>query len=419
MKTVRPAVRRALDQALEGRPSTLEEVTLLASVRGAELLALTRTADELRRLQVGERVTWVANLNLNYTNICTARCGFCAFSRPPGAPDAWRLSLEEMQSRIDQAVALGVSEVCLQAGLAPDLDGEDYVRLTRTLKERHPRIHLHAFSPQEILHGARASGRTVEDLLRALRDAGLGSLPGTSAEILDQGLRDRISPRRIRVEEWVEVITTAHLLGLSTTATIMYGFLEEPHHLAHHLLRLRAIQKETGGFTEFVPLSFVHRQAPAWRDSTIPGLRAGPTGCEVLVIHALARVVLGQTFRNIQASWVKEGPRLAQILLDCGANDLGGTLLTESISKAAGSEQGGFLSPGEFNRLILDSGRLPTRRDTLYRLLDRPAGTADPFGLPLPDPPEQGGRSPDGEGSQPDPSESTVTPMRNRRPCSN
>ncbi len=379
MKAVSPAVRRALDRALEGHPSTLGEVTLLASVRGAELTALTRAADELRRLQVGERVTWVANLNLNYTNICTARCGFCAFSRPPGAPDAWRLSLEEMQSRVDQAAALGVSEICVQAGLAPDLDGEDYVRLTRALKERHPRIHLHAFSPQEIQHGAQASGRTVEDLLRALRDAGLGSLPGTSAEILDQGLRDRISPRRIRVEEWVEVITTAHRLGLSTTATIMYGFLEEPHHLARHLLRLRTIQEETGGFTEFVPLSFVHRQAPAWLDSTIPGLRAGATGCEVLVTHALARVVLGQTFRNIQASWVKEGPRLAQILLDCGANDLGGTLLNESISTAAGSEHGGFLSPGELNRLILDSGRLPARRDTRYRLLDRPAGTADPL----------------------------------------
>jgi 7,8-didemethyl-8-hydroxy-5-deazariboflavin synthase CofH subunit len=379
MRRVRAEVRRALDRALEGHPTTLEEATLLASVRGTELTALTSAADDLRRLQVGERVTWVANLNLNYTNVCAARCGFCAFSCPPGAPDAWRLSLEEMQAQVDQAAALGVTEVCLQAGLAPDLDGEDYVRLTRALKERHPRIHLHAFSPQEILHGARASGRTVEDLLRALKDVGLGSLPGTSAEILDQGLRDRISPLRIRVEEWVDVITTAHRLGLSTTSTMMYGFLEEPHHLARHLLRLRTIQEETGGFTEFVPLSFVHRRAPAWLNSTIPELRAGATGCEVLVVHALARVVLGQTVRNIQASWVKEGPRLAQILLNCGANDLGGTLLTESISTAAGSEHGGFLSPGELNRLILDAGRLPARRDTWYRLLDRSAGTADPL----------------------------------------
>jgi len=380
MTIIRTEVRRALDRALEGHPTTLEEATLLATVRGAELTALTRAADELRRRQVGRRVTWVANLNLNYTNICTARCGFCAFSRPPGAPDAWRLSLEEMQTRVGQAAALGVTEVCLQAGLAPDLDGEDYVRLTRALKERHPRMHLHAFSPQEILHGARASGRTVEDLLRALKDAGLGSLPGTSAEILDQGLRDRISPRRIRVEEWVEVVTTAHRLGLSTTSTIMYGFLERPDHLARHLLKLRSIQEETGGFTEFVPLSFVHRQAPAWLDSAIPELRAGATGCEVLVVHALARVVLGQTFHNIQASWVKEGPRLAQILLDCGANDLGGTLLTESISTAAGSAYGGFQSPEELNRLVLDAGRLPARRDTLYRLLGPAEQDADLMG---------------------------------------
>ncbi len=391
MTIIRAEVRRALNRALEGHPTTLEEATLLASVRGTELKALTGAADELRRLQVGERVTWVANLNLNYTNICTARCGFCAFSRPPGAPDAWRISLEQMQSRVDQAAALGVSEVCLQAGLAPDLDGEDYVRLTRALKERHPRMHLHAFSPQEILHGARASGRSVEDLLRALKDAGLGSLPGTSAEILDQGLRDRISPRRIRVEEWVEVITTAHRLGLTTTSTVMYGFLEEPSHLARHLLRLRTIQEQTGGFTEFVPLSFVHHQAPAWLDSRIPELRAGATGCEVLVVHALARVVLGQTFRNIQASWVKEGPRLAQILLDCGANDLGGTLLAENISTAAGSKHGEFQPPRELNRLIRDAGRLPARRDTLYRLLAQPAGIVDPLDSLSCEPPDRGG----------------------------
>ncbi len=369
MTTIRAEVRRALDRALEGHPTSLAEATLLASVRGPELAALVAAADELRRRQVGQRVTWVANRNINFTNVCTRRCGFCAFSRGSEAPDAFRLSTEEVVRLAGEAEALGATEVCLQAGLAPDLDAEAYLSLVRALKARHPRLHLHAFSPEEILQGARLSNRTVEDLLRALKDEGLDSLPGTSAEVLDQELRDRISPGRIGVDHWVEVVTTAHRLELPTTATMMYGFLEEPRHVATHLLLLRSLQEQTGGFTEMVPLSFVHPLTPAWRSAGIPGLRPGATGAEVLAVHALARVVLGPTFRNIQASWVKEGPRLAQVLLDAGANDLGGTLLDESISTSAGSGHGQFLPPRELVQLIRDAGRLPARRDTLYGIL--------------------------------------------------
>ncbi len=364
----RPEVLRALDRALEGQATNLEEATLLASARGPDLAALVRAADELRRRQVGQRVTWVANRNINFTNLCTRRCGFCAFSRGPGAPDAFRLSTEEVVRRAGEARALGATEVCLQAGLAPDLDAETYLSLVRALKKSYPDLHVHAFSPEEILYGARRSHRTIGDLLRALKDEGLGSLPGTSAEILDQDLRDRLSPGRIRVDQWVEVIRTAHRVGLPTTATMMYGFLEEPRHVAAHLLRLRNLQEETGGFTEFVPLSFVHPLTPAWLGGRVAGLRPGATGAEVVVVHALARVVLGRTFRNLQASWVKEGPRLAQVLLDAGANDLGGTLWDESISTAAGSRHGQFLPPGELIRLIRDAGRIPARRDTVYRI---------------------------------------------------
>ena len=369
MSEVRPLVARVLEGALEGRAPHLEEITLLASVRGPELAALVRAADQMRRLQVGDQVTYVVNRNLNFTNVCLNHCGFCAFSRDSRSPEGWRLEVEEVVRRAGEAAALGATEVCVQAGLSPEQDGEDYLALARALKEAWPGLHLHAFSPEEVRYGARTTNRTVEDFLRALKDAGVDSLPGTSAEVLDQELRDRISPGRIRVEEWVQVIRSAHGLGLPTTATVMYGCLEEPRHLAAHLALLRDLQEETGGFTEFVPLSFVHRETPAWLSGSTPGLRPGATGVEVLRTHALARLVLGPTFRNIQASWVKEGPRLAQVLLDAGANDLGGTLMNESISTSAGSQHGQFLSPRELGRLIRDAGRSPSRRDTLYRVL--------------------------------------------------
>lgn len=364
---IRAEVQRALDRALEGHATTAEEALLLAEVRGPELQALARTADELRRRQAGDVVTYVVNRNLNFTNVCIKNCGFCAFSRDHRTEEAYFLPLDEILRRAGEAVALGATEVCLQAGLPPKLEGDFYPRLVRALKERFPKLHLHAFSPEEVLYGAIRSGRTVEDYLRELRDAGLDTLPGTSAELLVQEMRDRISPGRISVDRWVEVVTTAHRLGLRTTSTMMYGHLDEARHRVEHLLLLRDLQERTGGFTEFVPLSFVHAEAPMF--ATMPGVRAGATGAEVLNLHALARLVLGPTFRNIQASWVKEGPRLAQLLLDAGCNDLGGTLMNESISTSAGAGFGQLLAPRELRRLIRDAGREPARRNTRYELL--------------------------------------------------
>ncbi len=358
----------ALKKALQGRELTADEALPLASARGADLHDLVRVADELRERHCGEVVTYVINRNINFTNVCIKKCAFCAFSRDHRTEEGYFLPLEEVMGRVEEAVSLGATEVCLQAGLAPKLEGDFYLKLTRSLKERFPKLHLHAFSPEEVLYGAVRSRSSLRDYLGELKAAGLDTLPGTSAEILDQPMRDRISPGRITVEQWVEVIKTAHELGLRTTSTMMYGHLEEPRHWVAHLELLRSIQRETGGFTEFVPLSFVHQEAPMYR--LLEGVRAGATGAEVLRLHALARLYLGPTFRNIQASWVKEGPRLAQVLLQAGCNDLGGTLINESISTSAGASFGQLVPPRELCRLIEDLGRVPAQRTTTYALLE-------------------------------------------------
>src|SRR6185503_11129988 len=274
--------------------------------------------------------------------------------------------------------ALGATEVCIQAGLAPGLDGSFYVELVRALKRAAPDLHLHAFSPEEVKYGAERRGVPIRDFLTELRDAGLGSLPGTSAEVLDDELRHRIAPGRITTAEWIDVITSAHALGLPTTSTLMYGHVESDEQRIRHLDLLRAIQKETGGFTEFVPLSFVHHEAPMHVKHYLPALRPGPTGNEVARLYAIARLMLGASIRNIQVSWVKEGIRMSQWLLSCGANDLGGTLLNESISTAAGASHGQFQSPSDLRRLVREAGRVPVQRDTRYRRLRTFAATAEP-----------------------------------------
>jgi 7,8-didemethyl-8-hydroxy-5-deazariboflavin synthase CofH subunit len=271
--------------------------------------------------------------------------------------------------RAREAWDLGATEVCIQAGLPPKLDGRFYIDLTRALKSALPGMHLHAFSPEEVLYGSVRSGLPIKDYLSELKDAGLGTLPGTSAEILDQAIRDRIARGRITVDQWVEVITTAHALGIRTTSTIMYGHVETPAHWVRHMALLRDIQKDTGGFTEFVPLSLIHSEAPMYSKNLVEGVRPGATGVEVIRMHALARVMLGPVLRNIQASWVKEGPKLAQALLGAGANDLGGTLINESISTSAGASYGQLVGPAELRRWIRDAGRVPAERDTLYRIV--------------------------------------------------
>src|SRR6267143_2198756 len=364
-------VRRALARALDGHEVSVDESLSLARAAGRDLHALALAADELRRRQVGDVVTFVVNRNINFTNVCIKHCGFCAFSRDHREEEGYFLPLAEVVRRAREASELGATEVCIQAGLPPKLDGRYYIELARALKAALPGLHIHAFSPEEVLYGSVRSGIPIKEYLTELKEAGLGTLPGTSAEILDQPIRDRIARGRITVDQWVEVITTAHALGIRTTSTIMYGHVETPAHWVRHMDLLRSIQHDTGGFTEFVPLSLIHSEAPMHAKRLVPDVRPGATGNEVVRMHALARLMLGPSIRNIQCSWVKEGPKLAQILLDAGANDMGGTLINESISTSAGAGYGQLVGPGELVRLIRDAGRAPAQRDTLYRIVKR------------------------------------------------
>jgi 7,8-didemethyl-8-hydroxy-5-deazariboflavin synthase CofH subunit len=364
-----PAVRSILARALENEEISWQDGLRLCETSGVDLQAAVLAADELRRRQAGDFVTYVINRNVNFTNVCVKRCGFCAFSRVYRSEQGYFLPLPEIVRRVQEAVEMGATEVCMQAGLPPDMDGMLYIELTRAVKRAVPDVHIHAFSPEEVLYGATRSGTSIRDYLSALKAAGLGSLPGTSAEILDQEVRDLISPGRITVREWVDVITSAHGLGIPTTSTIMYGHLETPIHWMKHMNLLRDIQHETKGFTEFVPLSMVYQEAPMYHHRLAPGLRPGPSGNEVVKMHAIARLMLGATFRNIQSSWVKEGPRFAQYLLSAGANDVGGTLMNESISTSAGAQYGQLIHPRELRRLIRDAGRVPAQRRTNYDLI--------------------------------------------------
>jgi FO synthase subunit 2 len=364
-----PDVRAILARTLDGHELSLDHALALAETRGRDLAALALVADELRRRQAGEVVTFVINRNVNFTNVCIKHCGFCAFSRDHREEEGYFLPIEEVVRRAQEAWDLGATEVCIQAGLPPKLDGRFYIDLTRALKAALPDLHLHAFSPEEVLYGSVRSGLPIKEYLGELRAAGLGTLPGTSAEILDQEIRDRIARGRITVDQWVEVITTAHALGIRTTSTIMYGHVETPAHWVRHMALLRSIQKDTGGFTEFVPLSLINAEAPMYAKKLVPGVRPGATGVEIVRMHALARLLLGPVLRNVQASWVKEGPKLAQLLLDAGANDLGGTLINESISTSAGASYGQLVPPAELRRLIRDAGRVPAQRDTLYNVV--------------------------------------------------
>ena len=358
-----------LDKSLSGGEVSADEGARLFDADGPALIALMATADELRRRANGDAVSYVVNRNINFTNVCIKRCGFCAFSRDFRQEEGYFLPLNEIVRRAREAAELGATEVCIQAGLPPKMDGSLYIDLTRELKAELPEMHIHGFSPEEVLYGAVRSKCTVEEYLRGLRDAGVGSLPGTSAEILDQELRDRIAPGRITVDQWTEVITTAHQIGIPTTSTIMFGHVETNAQRAAHLVLLRDIQKATGGITEFVPLSFVHEEAPMFAHSAVDGLRPGATGAEVVRMHAIARIMLAGWIDNIQCSWVKEGPKLAQLLLTAGCNDVGGTLINESISTSAGASNGQLVPPSELRRWIHDAGRVPVQRDTLYNTL--------------------------------------------------
>jgi FO synthase subunit 2 len=362
-------VRAILGHALDGNDLSWQQSLRLCETSGIDLQAVVVAADELRRRQVGDVVTYVVNRNINFTNVCVKHCGFCAFSRVYRSEQGYFLPLDEIVRRVQEAVEMGGTEVCLQAGLPPDMNGDFYIDLTRAVKKAAPHIHIHAFSPEEVLYGATRSGVSIREYLGSLKAAGLGSLPGTSAEILDQDVRDVISPGRITVKQWIEVITAAHSLGIPTTSTIMYGHMETPVHWVKHMNLLRDIQRDTRGFTEFVPLSMIHQEAPMYHHKLAPNLRPGPSGNEVVKMHAVARIMLGYSMKNIQSSWVKEGPKLAQYLLSAGANDIGGTLMNESISTSAGAQYGQLIQPRELRRLIRDAGRTPAQRKTNYDLL--------------------------------------------------
>jgi FO synthase len=362
------AIVRDVAMAVRGGRLDPSAIVRLFAARDADYRYVTEAADALRRDVSGDVVRYVVNRNINYTNICYFRCRFCAFSKGKthdalrGAP--YDLALEEIVRRATEAWDRGATEVCLQGGIHPDYTGETYLAICRAIRAALPEMHIHAFSPLEVTQGAATLGIPVGDFLARLKEAGLGTLPGTAAEILDDEIRAVICPDKIDTTQWLDVLRAAHGLGLRTTSTIMYGHVETPLSWARHLLALRDLQAETGGITEFVPLPFVHMEAPMYLQGRA---RRGPTFREAVLMHAVARLVLHPGITNIQTSWVKMGPEGASACLAAGANDLGGTLMNESISRAAGTQHGQEFPPEAMDALIRSIGRMPQQRDTLYR----------------------------------------------------
>src|SRR2546421_7022688 len=358
-------IREILHAAACGEELAFEQGLVLASAEGSAQQALVAFADQLRRETVGDVITYVMNRNINFTNVCFVGCSFCGFGRGPGAADAYSLSFDEVVRRAREAWERGATEVCIQGGLPRDLDGFFYRDLLRAIKRAIPEMHVHAFSPMEIDYGVTKTGMPLRDYLQMMKDEGLGSIPGTAAEILDDRVRKELSPNKLPAGRWVEIITAAHELGIPTTSTMMYGHVEEPADWVRHILLLRAIQKRTDGFTEFVPLGFIHEKTRLYRHG---GARPGAKREEHLRVHALARVLLHGAVKNLQVSWVKLGFEASLACLQAGANDFSGTLMEESISKAAGATFGEYVSPEEFRAKIRSIGRVPAERTTTYKI---------------------------------------------------
>jgi len=356
------ALEQAMD-ALDGGVLSREQWLLLANSAGDDLLGLLVAANAMRRELTGNIVTYVVNRNINFTNICFVGCKFCAFSRGPREDDTYFLTLEQVAKKAKEAWELGATEVCIQGGLPRDLSPYYYRDILRAVKNATPRMHIHAFSPMEIVHGVELTGMPLADYLAMLRDNGLDTLPGTAAEILDDRVREVLSRNKLTTEQWKEVIRAAHSLGIRSTSTLMYGHLETPEHWVNQLQLFREIQRETGGFTEFVPLGFVHSNTLLFHQGLA---RSGPTLAEHLKIHALSRIMLAGSINNIQVSWVKLNRKLSQLCLHAGANDYGGTLMEENISREAGATAGQYTSPEDFQSLILEIGRIPAERNTTY-----------------------------------------------------
>ena len=326
-----------------------------------------RLADDLRRDAVGDEVTYVVNRNINFTNVCYTGCRFCAFAQRKTDADAYTLSLEEIANRARIAVSAGATEVCMQGGIDPEMPGSAYFDIAAAVKMAEPSLHVHAFSPMEVMNGVIRTGMPVEEFLRALKDSGVDSLPGTAAEILDDDVRWVLTKGKLPTSKWVEVVTTAHRMGLPTTCTMMYGHVDHPSHWVAHLQTLADIQRETGGFTEFVPLPFVHQSSPIYLAGVA---RPGPTVRDNLAVHAVARIMLHGLIDNIQCSWVKLGPDQCLRVLGGGVNDLGGTLMEETISRMAGSTYGSRRERAELEAMAHAAGRPARQRTTTYGRVD-------------------------------------------------
>lgn len=371
LKNADPLVADSLNNALSEKEISVKEATHLYDAKGLDFHLVGMVADELRKRRVGDIVTFVVNRNINFTNVCIKQCGFCAFSRDFREDEGYFLPIEEIVRRAKEAHSLGATEVCIQAGLPPDMDGGFYEKICAAIKADIPDIHIHGFSPEEILYGATRSNVSIKEYLSRLKDAGINTIPGTAAEILDQKIRDKISPGRISVSDWTEIIKTAHKLGINSTSTIMFGHIESPEDRVKHIAKIRDIQKETGGFTEFVPLNFIHTEAPMYIHGLHEGIKSGASANDVMLTHAIARIMLNNYIDNIQMSWVKEGQKMSQLLLMWGANDFGGTLINESISTSAGAQYGQILRPREIRRLVKEIGRIPAQRTTTYKIIKK------------------------------------------------
>ena len=367
------AIAEIIDGVRAGQQPGVDEIEVLFGARGEEVAAVAAAADSLRREVNGDIVTFVRNRNINYTNVCTFRCTFCGFSKGPASLNLrgrpYLLSNAEIAERVREAAALGATEVTLQGGIHPDFDGSTYVDICRAVLEAEPSMHVHGFTALEVTEGARRLGEPLQDYLLRLKEAGLRSLPGTAAEILDDRVREVLCPDKITTSEWLECHEVAHGIGLRSTVTIMFGSIEQPRHWARHLVRVRELQSRTGGFTEFIPLPFVHMASPIYLKRRA---RRGPTWRESVLMHAVGRIALHGAIDNVQASWVKLGTSGAQQLLQAGVNDLGGTLMEESISRAAGATHGQGIAVEDFERIVAPLGRTLRERTTLYGVVDRP-----------------------------------------------
>lgn len=373
-----PATAAILERSLEGQRPSVQEGAHLLGLRGQGLSALVAVADRIRHDDVGDIVTYVVNRNVNWTNICFVGCKFCAFAHLKGDHEAYDRSLQDMLERIEVAIDRGATEVCMQGGLNPEMPDDGYLSILRGVREAFPDLHIHAYSPMEVQYGARRMRRSYSDYIAMLMDAGLGSMPGTAAEILDDDIREILSHKKLTTAAWVEIISTAHRLGLPTTSTVMYGHIETPMHIASHIGLLGDIQMETGGFTEFVPLRFIWQNTALYREGLVKAL---PQGQLDLAVYATSRLMLRGLIDNLQTSWVKIGHELSTLSLMAGCNDIGGTLMEESISREAGADAGEYTTEPQLRSMIRQAGRIPRQRNTVYGLIDEPGDENQNLGV--------------------------------------